>query len=458
MVLLGIGGILGLLVIGFIFNSVLTYTKILEKNSTKSAPILNFFGDVKPNQLQGEGDGRINVLLIGIGGAKHPGGTLADTIMVASLDPKNKEVALLSIPRDMYVPIGDGTWNKINAAHSNGERDKKNSGGGPAVLKKTVSTVLDLPIHYFVRVDFSALEKIVDTLGGITVNVENPIVDLTFPADNMIDYSPFRLSAGTQTLNGKTALKYARSRHGAGGEGSDFARAKRQQKVITAIKDKAMSANVLTSPKKINELIAVLGDHVKTDISAGEVERFISLWKDVDSSKVISKVLDDSPDGPLMSHSGDARGYILLPKAGDFSEVQEIAHSIFTDPFLRDEKAKLSFINASGSTTIGKKVLTQLQSYGYQVTDNTSKTQEKSDKTTLVDKTDSKPYTRQFLETRFKIKTTKQKEQNATVDMVLTIGTDYKLPSPNSQLGTGSAKTTPSPKTSAKASNVPSEN
>ncbi len=422
-----------LAVLGFvgwmIVKSAITYGKVVDSNSTKRAPVLKFLDDIKPNQLQGEGDGRVNVLLIGVGGTRHPGGTLADTIIVASLDTKNKEVALLSIPRDLYVPIDGNGSGKINSAHSYGEKNAKTSGGGPAVLKKTVSTILDLPIHYYVRVDFDGLEDLVDALGGVTVNVERPIVDLSYPADNMVDYQPFRLKAGTQTLDGKTALKYVRSRHASGGEGSDFARARRQQLLLSAIREKALSAGVLTNPKKISDIMGVLGNHIKTDISLWEAERFMQTWKDVDTSKILHKVLDNGANGPLVSHSGDARGYILLPRAGDFSEVAQIAHEIFTDPFLREEEATIALINASGSTTIGKGVVSQLKSYGYQVTDVTPKAQEKLTATVLVDHTKSKPYTKKFLESRFNLTAISSKqgkqESPSPYDMTLTIGTNY---------------------------------
>lgn len=422
------GSILLGLIVWALVASLVTYAKVTDKNSTKKSPVLRFLGDVQPGQLQGEGDGRVNVLLVGIGGAKHPGGNLADTIMVASLDPKNKEAALLSIPRDLYVPVYGNGYSKINAAHAYGEQNAKKTGGGPAVLKKTLAPILDLPIHYYIRLDFAALQKIVDTLGGVTVEVEKPIVDLSYPADNMIDYSPFRLAAGVQNLDGKTALRYARSRHAAGSEGSDFARARRQQKLLEAVKQKGTSLGVLGNPKKLNDLIAILGDHIKTDITLGEAERFYELWKDIDSSKMVTKVLDNGLDGPLVSHSGDERGSILLPRSGDYSEIQQIAHEIFTDPYLRQEKAKISFINATGNLQTGKQVMKMLTSYGYEVVDSTAKDQSTQRAVLLVDQTGEKPYTTKFLESRFQTRATLRRQSNAAFDLVLTIGTDYKPP------------------------------
>ncbi len=423
---IGLAAIVGIFLLWAIVGSIITYGRVTDTNSTKQAPGLQFH-DIGPDKLQGEGDGRVNVLLIGIGGDKHPGGKLADTIMVASFDPKNKEAALLSLPRDLYVPINGNGSAKINAAHAYGEQNSKKFGSGPAVLKKTVADILDLPIHYYIRVDFTALEKIVDTLGGVTVDVERPINDQLYPADNMIDYAPFRLAAGSQTLNGKTALKYARSRHASGGEGSDFARARRQQKLLSAIKSKALSLGILTNPKKISEIIGILGSHIKTDLTLKEMERFMQIWKSVDESKIITKVLDNGPGGPLIASSGDERGYILLPRAGDFSEIQQIAHEIFTDPYLREEKASIAVVNATGTTLAGQQVMQQLKSYGYQVTDITLKNQEKSKSTQLIDVTQKKPYTKKFLESRFKTKAIVKKDSASSYDLILTVGSDYQL-------------------------------
>jgi LCP family protein required for cell wall assembly len=431
-----------------------SYNKIVDRTGGDKAPALSFLGGVKPNQLKGEGDGRVNILLIGVGGSNHPGGTLADTIIVASLDPKNKEVALLSVPRDLYITYDNGKREgKINSVNSYGDQNPKTTGGGPALMKQTVSQILDIPIHYYVKIDFMALQKIIDTLGGITVTVDNAIVDLQYPADNMIDFAPFRLAAGQQKLDGKTALKYVRSRHGANGEGSDFARAKRQQKVLAALKEKALSVGVLTSPKKITDIIGILGDHVKTDISAVEAERFFQIVKDVDSNKMTSTVIDNGVNGPLISHSGDARGAILLTKTGDYSELQAIANEVFLDPYLREEKAEVAIINASGSTATGQYVISLLKSRGYKVTDVTTKSQAKQEKTTIIDHTKDNPYTRTFLENRFKVTVTDAKSTSSATDsydMTITIGTSYKPPTVKPSITvkssvTPTAKVTPSP-------------
>lgn len=409
-----------LLPIGWVGLSALgTLNKISDKSGDGKSPALSFLDKVKPNQLQGEGDGRINILLLGIGGAGHPGGQLSDTIMIASFNPKDKSLAMLSIPRDLYVPIPDVGWNKINYAHAYGEQYLKDKGGGPGLAKKTVSEILDLPIHYYVRIDFSGFQKLVDALGGVTVNAEKPISDPLYPDEKMIGYEPFYLKAGTQKLDGKTALKYARSRETT----SDFDRARRQQILLGAIKEKSLSAGVLANPKKIVDILGIIGNHVRTDMAAWEMERLITLGKDINANQIISKVLDNGPNGPLVS-SGEG-GYTLSPRTGNFKEIQRIAHEIFTDPYLSQENAKIEIQNASSRKGLAGDVSNQLQSYGYNVT-KISVASESKTKTIIYDYSNGKnPYTAKFLADRFKVNILPTKE-NSTADFMIILGEDQK--------------------------------
>jgi hypothetical protein len=176
------------------------------------------------------------------------------------------------------------------------------------------------------------------------------------------------------------------------------------------------------------ELVTTLGDHAKTDISVWEIERFLQLWKEIDATKIFNRTLDNGPNGVLVSESSDGRGSILLPRTGDFSEIQQIAHEIFIDPYLRAERASVSIINASGRVETGQQVIRLLKSYGYQVADNTSKNQPKVKKTTLVDHTGTKRYTKKFLESRFKAKAVSKNNTSLGYDITLTLGPDYQLP------------------------------
>src|SRR5207244_10638311 len=124
--------------------------------STGGAPALAK-AVLDPTQLKGEGNGRVNILLLGVGGAGHDGPNLSDTIMVVSIDPKTKDVAMLSIPRDLYVKIPGHGYGKINAA---------NVYGGPTLAARTVANVIGVPIHYYAVIDFSGFKQAVDSVGG----------------------------------------------------------------------------------------------------------------------------------------------------------------------------------------------------------------------------------------------------------------------------------------------------
>ncbi len=290
----------------------------------------------------------INVLLIGVGGADHAGGTLADSIMIASIDTQAKTISLLSVPRDLYVSIpGDGK-DKINAAHSYGESGSKTKGGGPALLKQVITSTLGIPVDYFIRVDFTGFKQIIDTVGGITINVPKAINDPFYPDAQMKGYEPFSISAGVHQLDGKTALKYARSRETT----SDFDRARRQQEIIVALRDKVLSAQVLANPKKVTDIITVLGNHVLTDMNAADMEQFVRLASDFGKPVVHSEVLGSSDNDLLTTSRSPIGASIVVPKAGmsDFSDVQLFSRSYIAAPSLLSEHPVIRLARTEGVT------------------------------------------------------------------------------------------------------------
>lgn len=294
----------------------------ISQPQEKKGLALQFLDTLKSNQLKGEAQGRVNILLLGKGGAKHPGGELTDSMMLVSIDTKTKKLALLSVPRDLTVPIKGFYSAKINEAYYLGEQKKK--GTGLETAKQTINSLFNLPIHYAIMLDFSGFKKIVDTLSGVVINVEKPLSDSLYPAPDMIHYEPLYIKAGTQTMGGDLALKYARSRETT----SDFDRSKRQEKVLVAIKDKAFTLGVLSNPKKVADLLSALGDHLRMDFNLSEVERFLVLAKDIDKSQIINKVLDTSAGGPLSGGLEEDGAYRIRPRDNG-KELQEIAKNIF---------------------------------------------------------------------------------------------------------------------------------
>ncbi len=171
-------------------TAVASVLQIVDAPSLSASPALRFLGKtITADQVKGEGDDRINILLMGIGGAGHSGGDLADTIIVVSIDPINHSVALLSVPRDLRVSIPGHGAAKINAAQAYGDMDKTD--GGPQLMKQVVSTVLDTPIHYYVRLDFQGFIQFINKIGGVSIDVQKPMADPFYPADTGDGYNPF---------------------------------------------------------------------------------------------------------------------------------------------------------------------------------------------------------------------------------------------------------------------------
>ncbi len=313
------------------------------------------------NKLKGEEQDRINILLLGMGGENHEGGYLTDTIMLASIQPSTKKVSLISIPRDLVVPIEGYGWRKINSINALAESDESGS-GGPATME-TLSSVFDIPIHYYVRIDFQGFIDIIDELGGLEVNVENAFDDYSYPIKGREDaadyYSRFEhlhFDAGLQNMDGETALKYARSRHAYGSEGTDFARARRQQIIIQAAKDKLLSRGNILKPGMVTRVISELSDSIDTDISVWEIIRLWDKYRDVDKANISSFVFSNSPEGFLVDSRGEDGAYILVPSSGNFQKINNHIKGIFgdtsTSSSLSDKTAELPKIDINAKVIV----------------------------------------------------------------------------------------------------------
>ncbi len=203
------------------------------------------------------GTGRLTMLLMGVD-RREDEPSRSDTMILVNIDPVAKTASMLAIPRDLRVIIPGYGVHKINASYAFGEADGF-SGGGPALAIQTIETNLGVHIDYFAEVDFAGFVKIVDTVGGITVDVPYPIKDDAYPASGN-NYMRVYFPAGWQHLDGEQALQYARTRHDDG----DGMRSVRQQQVLVALRQQAVSFDLLT---KAGELLGELGDAVRTDLS-----------------------------------------------------------------------------------------------------------------------------------------------------------------------------------------------
>lgn len=312
-------------------------------------------------KLQGEEEGRINILLLGKAGGDYPGKNLTDTIMIMSIDTEQKKIALLSLPRDLYAPIADTEFStKINSIYQYGLKNDE----GINQIEETIEEITSQKIHYFFVLDFEGFKKIIDDVGGVNVTVEKDIYDPRYPGPNY-SYEIFQLEKGLHHLDGETALKYARERHN-DPEG-DFGRSKRQQKVIQATKNRVFSLQTFLNVFTLNNLLNTLEEHLKTNISLEEIESFINLSKQVDSQNITNVVVDAWDKDSLLkvSHinTGSGRMFILVPRVGNFSEVQELAENIFELDKIKKrreeiekEDAKIGIINKSSDTLLAGKI------------------------------------------------------------------------------------------------------
>lgn len=294
-----------------------------------------------PEEVKGYQDGRVNILLMGRAGKRYPGKNLTDTVMVLSLETRSKKAALLSLPRDLLAPIPETNNSvKINTLYQYGLL----SGDGAELIKKSVGNITGLQIHYFATIDFDGFEKVIDTLGGIHIEVLRDIHDTRYPGPNY-SYETFELRKGWQTLDGKTALKYARMRHD-DPEG-DFGRAKRQQQILQAVREKTLSLPTMLNPVILTGLLEDLGESVNTDITPEAARSLLPLVETIDAKTVTTVVVDAWKKESLLRvvhiDTPTGRTFALSPRSGTWQEIRSLAKNIFESELMnkrRDEIAR----------------------------------------------------------------------------------------------------------------------
>jgi len=263
----------------------------------------------------------VNFLILGIAGENHEGKDLTDTIIFASLNPHQKHLVLVSLPREIWIEKWRAKLNSIY--HYKGLEE----------TKKTIEEILEQKIDYGIIIDFEIFQKIIDKLEGINIEVERSFDDYKYPIPGKENdlcggdpqyrcrYEHIHFEAGKQFMDGQTALKFVRSRNAQGEEGTDFARAARQQKVILAIKDKILSREFLLSPKKAIQLFKLITLNIQTDIPK---EKYWQLLKtglkirDIKTTTINNNYLINPP----ISKKYDNQ-WVLVPKSRNWSEIQE---------------------------------------------------------------------------------------------------------------------------------------
>ncbi len=310
------------LYLDYIFETktVITVTETGRRASFKTSlpAALVDFTFAKEEPLEGELNGRINFLLLGIPGEGNPAPYLTDTIIVASFFPETKKIYLVSLPRDFLVRFPENEkFSRINRLYLYGLLQEPDQPFKTIINK--VEEITGQKINYYVLVDLNLLKKIVDELGGVEVFVEKDIFDPYFPGDNF-SYETFSLKQGYQILDGETAAKYVRSRHSLYG---DFDRIKRQKELIQAIISKIRNLNPIFDFKTYLNLYSSFRSHFSTNLTYSDIKRFYSLIKDLSGKNIFEYTIGIfEPTKFLKEYLNN--GYYLVPEKGmeDYSKIQ----------------------------------------------------------------------------------------------------------------------------------------
>jgi LCP family protein required for cell wall assembly len=409
-----------------------------------------------PNYEQKE---RVNILLLGTD--KRPDEAIArtDTMILVTVDPNTKTAGMLSIPRDLWVSVPGYYEDRINKAFFLGQQDGY-PGGGAALAMKTIQYNLGVPIHFYVKVDFSGFEQIVDTLGGIDIYVPETIDDPTYP-DNNYGYEPFYIEAGQHTLNGHDTLRYARTRHT---PGADFSRARRQQQVLLAIRDKALQLGMVP---KIPELWNTMSGAVETDLQLVDIVELAQLADEIDTANIKSVVIDhtltvdyiadtgaqvllplrdkikaviddmfaktEPPQGPTQAEIEAAQQAQAEARAQQIAEQAKRQEEI--KAFLSQENARLVVQNGTNISGLATQTADYLRQQGFNILQFGPADTPTYTESVIVVYNESKVYTLQVLAALFEVSEENVRRSpnlKSDVDFRVIVGSNFELPTPAS--------------------------
>jgi LCP family protein required for cell wall assembly len=405
-------------------------------------------GSALPNVTIPPWDGkeRLNILLIGTDQRPKEGTYNTDTLIVVSIDPTSRQVAMFSLPRDTVdVPLPPGPLRnayargvypkKINALFTSVRNRADLVPGNSRTrgyngLKMVLGNLYGLDIKYFVEVNFDGFKQVVDAMGGVTINVQIPVVDESYPSDSG-RLARVYIPAGLQHMTGAEALIYARSRHS--GQG-DFDRASRQQRVLTSLREQADIANLVP---RIPQLVDALKATVRTDIPQSELSKLAGLAGSIDTRNIRSFVLTP-PRYATEKASGDPRGYVILPNVKKIRSA--VAEAFSADPQLeaqRDsfgqEGASIWVLNGSGRQGQASNVASYLAYYGLNASAPVQKPDSVPKSTRIVvynGREAELTETVAYLEKLFGTKATLTDDPAARVDIVVTTAKSTKNLSP----------------------------
>lgn len=397
----------------------------------------SLFGAFSDTKLKGQDSGRVNILLAGnsTDDPGHAGASLIDSMMVLSIDTKNNQAFIISIPRDLWVNIPSLGYEKINATGT--VTDFKANGypdGGMGQLEKTLHDYLGLDVGYYALINYTAFRDMVNAVGGISVNIESTDSrGLYDPNISKAEGGPLKLSNGWQQLNGQAALNLARARgdnyYAYGFPASDFDRTNHQRQMLLALKDKASTLSLLTDSTKITNLFDAISKNVTTDLKLNEIVALYKLTKDIDPAKIQSYNLNNINDQQLLVNYTSPSGQSALsPAAGvdDFTAIKKVLQKLMSSDPLVQESAKVVVLNASDVTGLAKQEGQKLDYIGMTIS-AVNDAPDGYSKTMVVNNAADKPSSLSKLQNLFGVTASSDQTLKATypnADFIVVLGAD----------------------------------
>lgn len=332
-----------------IIFSLIFFTRwiFIISGASKYAKLAYYFTATPSEQILMQ-DNQTNILVLGMSGEGHIAPLLTDTMILASIDhtKNNESINLISLPRDIWIT---DLRAKLNSVYYWGE--KKQSGGGEVLAKSIIEEITGVPVHYIVTIDFSGFVELIDAVDGIDVNVQRSFVDEKYPIpgreDDLCDgdpeygcrYETIKFDAGREHMDGETALKFVRSRQSEDKkEGTDFARNARQQLVISALKEKILSKEVLLSRSKIQSLRDNYNNMVQTDLSESAMvilaRRSLQAKDNIKTHTLPEEFLQNPPLSPKYDNL-----YVFIPRTGNWEEINAWVKDTFGQPAEPDQES-----------------------------------------------------------------------------------------------------------------------
>jgi len=411
---------------------------------------MSYVPPAAPLTVEGE---RTNILLLGIDRRGGKGwGYRTDTMIIVSVDQVNDTVSMLSIPRDLYLEIPGVKETRINEANVYGY-SYDYPGGGPALLMRTIEQNFQISLDYYIMVDFDGFTQVVDTLGGVDVNVPRALHDTQYPDPRPGDpyaYKTIHFDVGWQHMDGQRALEYARSRMST----SDFDRAKRQQQILLAIREKAVGLGILNLIPKLPALFTTMGNMVKTDMTLGEMKDLALLAPQIDLDSIETAVIQKPLVVGYRTETGAA---VQLPK---WDLIRPLVDELFKAPVvaaaptpvptqpapptptptlapvqieglqrLADEGARIAIQNGTTEPNFAARAAAILMEQGFQVVEFGDADRTDYPSTVIVDYT-GKSYTLERLVDLFEVTPENVRHSpnlRSQIDIRIVVGQDFLL-------------------------------